>query len=519
MSSSSPLPVVAIVGRPNVGKSTLFNRILRRRQALIHPEPGMTRDRNYGEAEYRKTRFFLVDTGGYEVETESDLLIQMREQTLLAVEEADVVVFVGDVNEPDNPTDDEIIERLRRAGKPIFFAINKCDSPRRRDEAYAMNRFGFDRVYPVSALHGDGALDLLDDVIERLPQQESILTPEEVTRVAIVGRQNVGKSTLLNRLLGQDRVIANATPGTTRDAIDTYIEREGRRYCLIDTAGLRRRGKIERGIESLCALSAALAIRRCDVAILTLDATRGVHAQDTHIGGLIQQEGKPCLLAVNKWDAIAKDNSTHGAFVKLLREEFSYLPHALILTLSALTGQRCHRIWELVDFCVEQSRRRIPTADLNRVLQAAARMVSPPVFQGKNLKIKYATQTANRPPTFTLFVNDPRCVHFSYERYLINRLRADFGFEATPIRLLFRRKSPPKGWEETAREIERAPRVAGRGRQQRPTPPLGADAIPIEEPGEEFDWEELERLEAEGALHPPPDDEADEDAFDDDGEE
>lgn len=449
MSAPTPLPVIALVGRPNVGKSTLFNRILGQRQAVVHPTPGVTRDRNYGQAEHKRRRFFLVDTGGFEPETNDRLLIQMREQTLLAVEEADAIIFLADVLEPDNPADDEIIHTLRRSGKPIFLAINKCDSQRREEEANFFTRFGFDRIYPVSALHGRGILDLLDDIVDALPDTSlTAADTPEATRIAIVGRQNAGKSTLLNRLLGEERVIANPTPGTTRDSIDTYIERDGKMYCLVDTAGIRRRGRVERGIEHLSVMAAVMAIQRCDVVILVIDAKRGIDQQDTHIGGAIKDNWRPCILALNKWDTLEKDNSTYGAFIKKTQEAFNFLPHAKIEAVSALAGQRCQKLWALIDDCVEQARRKVPTADLNRVIQTATEMVTPPARGGRNLKIKYATQVASNPPTFVLFVNDPTLIHFSYERYLLNRIRAAFDFKGTPIRIIFRRKSPPQGWEE-----------------------------------------------------------------------
>jgi len=463
MPAPEPLPIVALVGRPNVGKSTLFNRILGQRQAVVHATPGVTRDRNYGEAEHKRSRFFLVDTGGFEPDSQERILVQMREQTMLAVEEADAIIFLADVLEPDNPADDEIIQILRRSQKPIFLAVNKCDSHHRKDEAYALARFGFDQLYPVSALHGTGILDLLDDLVEALPDTAAGEAAQPAaTRIAIVGRQNAGKSTLLNRLLGEERVIANATPGTTRDAIDTYIEREGKRYCLIDTAGIRRRGRIERGIEHLSVVSAVMAIQRCDVVVLVVDAERGIHNQDTHIGGAIAEHWRPCIIALNKWDALKKDDATYGDFMEKTREAFKFLPHAKIEAVSALSGQRCTKLWELIDACVEQAARQVPTADLNRVVQTAVQKVTPPAVQGRTLKIKYATQVAVNPPTFVLFVNDPRLIHFSYERYLLNRLREAFSFEGTPIRLILRRKAPPEGWEQYVKERDGRRRRAGR---------------------------------------------------------
>lgn len=443
MSSSTleTLPVVALVGRPNVGKSTLFNRLTESRRAVVHPTPGTTRDRNFGIVEYKNRRFSLVDTGGYDPGNDVPFAAEIREQANIAVQEADVLVLVCEVSQIDNPIDDELAAILRKSGKPMIVAVNKAESPTLVNEAYSMTRLGFDAVVPLSALHGGGILDLLDAMFGYLPK-EKVQTPvlPDVTRVAIVGRQNVGKSTMLNRLLGEERVIASPVAGTTRDPIDTYLKRDGKTYCLIDTAGIRRRGKIEKGIEHASVLSAMISLERCDVALLIVDAERGIEAQDLHIGGFVLEAGKPCIIAINKWDRIEKENSTHGDFIKDTRDKFNFLQHALILTVSAMTGQRCSKLWSLIERCATQAAREIRTHQLNKVIHEAYRKVTPPAYRGKVLRINYAVQTGTKPPVFTLFVNDPGLVHFSYRRYLINRLREAFGFEGTPIRLRFREK-------------------------------------------------------------------------------
>lgn len=439
------LPVVAIVGRPNVGKSTLFNRMTGRRKAVVVDTPGVTRDRNYHVAEWSGRRMLVVDTGGYETQPEQLLGEAIREQTLLAIDEADAIIHVLDADHPHHPTDLDILQLLRRTEKPVFLAVNKCDNEPRRLAALAeFSAWGME-IYPISALHGLRTNELLDAVVASLPpaSQEEPLAPDAAdssVRVAVVGRPNVGKSTLVNKILGYQRVIASPLPGTTRDPVDTTFTLDGKPYTLIDTAGIRRRGRIERGAEHLSVLAALMSLERCDVALLLLDATQGVTDQDAHVAGYAVDAGCGCILVVNKWDLVEKDEKTAGAFVKALRAELGFLKHAPVVHVSALTGQRIPRLFQLVDEVYEQYCRKIETSELNAFLQRALARQSPPVHKGRQLKIKYVVQTGTKPPTFTFFVNSPELVHYSYERYLVNRLRETYGFQGVPLRLHFREK-------------------------------------------------------------------------------
>lgn len=436
-----PLPIVAIVGRPNVGKSTLFNRIIGLRTAAVSPTPGMTRDRKYARTNWEGKDFLLVDTGGYEPDSQEEIFAHMREQTRLAIEEADLILFLVDVSEPLNPLDEDIVHELRTAGRPFSIVVNKCDESNRKAQAYGFSRFGTSAIYPISSLHGIGISQLLDDVAATLPAPTVVEDESGGIRIAVVGRQNVGKSTLINRILGQQRLIAHATPGTTHDAIDTTFELEGRRYTIIDTAGIRRRGKIARGIEKLAVASSIMSLERCDIALLVLDAQSGIVQQDTHIGGYALEAGKTCILVVNKWDAIEKDAATSGAYAKILRHEFNFLPSPPILFVSALTGQRVMNILPLVDSLYASARKEIKTSQLNKAVERMLQQFPPPIRKGKALKIHYVTQTGILPPTFTLFVNDPTLMHFSYQRYFVNQLREQLGFQGVPIRLKMRRKT------------------------------------------------------------------------------
>ena len=438
------LPIVAIVGRPNVGKSTLFNRMIGYRKAAVHDTPGLTRDRNYHRASWGGRDFLLVDTGGFELETGETIYRLMREQTLMAIEEADVIVFMTDASELMNPTDDELMGLLRQSRKPVVVAANKSDNDALRHAALAeFARFGAPEVFPISAAHGIGTGDLLDEVVARLPRPREPLEqdPDTGIRIAVVGRQNVGKSTLVNRILGYERVIACDVPGTTRDAVDTTFERDGQRYTLIDTAGIRRRGKVEAGAERLSVTSSVMSMERCDLALVVLDASRGLADQDAHVAGYALDAGCACILVVNKWDLVEKDNRTADEFTRRLRVEMPFLGFAPVLFVSALTGLRVQRLFEVIRLVDEQYRREIATPELNDFLKRVTAHVSPPVQRGRQLKIKYVTQTGSRPPTFTFFVNDPKLVHFSYERYLVNQFRREYGFEGTPLRLRFRKKS------------------------------------------------------------------------------
>ncbi len=444
------LPMVAIVGRPNVGKSTLFNRLTGSRKAVVHEKPGMTRDLNYEAAEWEGQEFFLIDTGGYEVETENEIYRQMREQTLLAIEQADVIIFLTNLSEPHNAVDDEVMTRLRRGGKPLILAVNKCDSKPRRDEAVIeFSGYGAKYLVGVSALHGNGTGDLLDRVIELLPDMSDEEAEDEGIRLAVVGRPNVGKSTLVNKILGFERSIATAIPGTTRDAVDTTFDRMGERYTIIDTAGIRRRGKIERGPEKLSALASRMSMEQCDVALLLVDAIDGITDQDAHVAGYAVDAGCAVIIVVNKWDAFEeKDHKSVENFTKDLRDAWGFLKDAPVMFISALTGQRVEKVFTIIHQVFEEYTREIPTSELNNWLIQTTNHLSPPVRSGRQLKIKYVTQTGRRPPTLTFFVNDPDLVHFSYERYLLNQLRRRFGFTGVPVRMRYRQKSdeaPRKG--------------------------------------------------------------------------
>ncbi|MCX7045589.1 MAG: ribosome biogenesis GTPase Der [Candidatus Sumerlaeota bacterium] len=445
------LPIVAIVGRPNVGKSTLFNRIAGKRRAIIHDKPGVTRDRNYAPADWIGHFFRVVDTGGWEAKDlpTSAVSDQMREQAQIAIEEAHVTILMVDVREQNNPVDLDVIDLLRRRHQPFFLAVNRCDTPRIALEAAAFYSYGVEEVFPISAVSGFGTGELLDAVVARLPETAD-QEPEEdetaPTRVAVVGRPNTGKSTLINKILGKPRLIASPVPGTTRDAIDTPYAREGKNYTFIDTAGIRRRGSIEYGVEKLSAMAAMLSMERCDVALLMIDAEEGITDQDAHIAGYAAEAGCGVIIVVNKWDVVEKDNSTVGAFVKKIKMEWGFLNYAPILFVSALTGQRVVKIFELIDQVAEQHARRIATSDFNRTLARVVERNPPPIRKNRALKIKYGAQVTSRPPTFAVFCNDSDLMHFSYQRYLINQIRLEYGFEGTPIRLSLRstKREAPK---------------------------------------------------------------------------
>lgn len=457
MTPESPMPqrpLIAIVGRPNTGKSTLFNRLIGQRRAMVHELPGMTRDRHYADADYRMRPYTVIDTGGYEDSTASTLLQQMRTQSILAMEEADRIIFLATVNQPNDPVDMEILERLRASGKPFYLAVNKCEGNMREAQAYAdFSVYGLDEIHPISALHGEGVFDLMDVVTDGFEEWDPDEEPEEdrPLHVAIVGRQNVGKSTLLNKLLGEERVIANPVGGTTRDAIDARVTVDGKQYVVIDTAGIRRRGKIERGPEKLSVHSSFRAVDRAQVAILVLDAADGITAQDQHIAGYILERQKACVILLNKWDLIDKKDDAYGRTIKLIRHEYRFMPWAPIVTGSALSGQRTHKLWPLIERCAENYRKQFSTSELNLILKKATAYVSPPTRKGTTLTLKYVTQTRSQPPTLTLFVNDPKLVHFSYERFLHNQFYRQLGLEGTPLVMRFRRKAPPRGWEKSVR--------------------------------------------------------------------
>ncbi|MDW7643512.1 MAG: ribosome biogenesis GTPase Der [Desulfuromonadales bacterium] len=431
-------PLVAIVGRPNVGKSTLFNRILGQRKAIVEDFPGVTRDRNYAEVTKYDAPFILMDTGGFEPASEERLLVQMREQSQLAVEEADVILFVLDGREGLTPSDEEVAAMLRRVDKPVLFVVNKVDGPKQEEAMAEFYALGLDELHPVSAEHGVGVGDLVDAVLTHLPPAKAPEAETEEVRLAVIGRPNVGKSSLVNRLLGYERVVANPMAGTTRDSVDTPFTYNQKRYVLIDTAGIRRKGKVSQKLEKFSVIQALKAMDRSHVVLVVIDAEEGVTDQDLTVAGYAYEKGRAVILVVNKWDKIEKDNKTLRQYTEKLRMSFKFLPFAPIIFVSALTGQRVAKIMGEVEAVAAEFNRQVPTAALNRILEEAVRSHAPPVVQGTRLKFFYMTQTQVRPPTFVVFANKAEGIHFSYERYLQNKLREAFGFEGVPIRLIFR---------------------------------------------------------------------------------
>jgi len=435
-------PLVAIVGRPNVGKSTLFNRVVGEKRAIVLGTPGVTRDRNYGDAAWRGVELSVIDTGGFEPRAEQGVLSHMREHALLAIDEADVVVFVLDAKAGLMPDDQDVIDLLRRGNRPVLFAVNKVDGPGQEGLASEFYSIGAEQIFPVSAEHGRGIGRLLDAVVEALPESSSSEPIEEdVTRVALIGRPNAGKSTLANRLLGEQRMIVDAVPGTTRDAIDSMLEVDGRRYALIDTAGLRRSRRIDRrSPEGYGVVRTLRAVARCHVAVALIDAQDGVTDQDARIIGLADEKGRALVIGVNKWDAVEKGPRSAQAFQEQLRLKLPFAAYAPVLFLSGLTGQRVHRLLGLVDRVRAAHLLRVGTGPLNRWLEATAAAHQPAVVRGRRLRFYFATQVAVGPPTVMISCNEPQGLHFSYQRYLVNHFREAFSLEGTPIRLVFRGK-------------------------------------------------------------------------------
>ena len=437
-------PVVAIVGRPNVGKSTLFNRLLGHRKAIVDDQPGVTRDRNYGTVTRYEVPFTLVDTGGFEPVSNDRLLQQMREQSQLAMEEADVVLFVIDGREGLTVADREVATMLRRLEKPVFFVVNKVDGDKQENLAAEFYALGVSPLYTIAAEHNRGVGDLMEDVVAAFPSRPVALEDDAVTKIAVVGRPNVGKSSLVNRLVGFERSVANPVAGTTRDSIDTVFTWHGKRHLLIDTAGIRRKGRVSQKIETYSVVDALRSLERADVALIVLNAEEGITEQDTKIAGYAYEAGRGCIFVVNKWDTLTKDNRTVGAFIDKIRTEFKYLPFAPILFLSAKTGQRINTVMETVAKVMAEYTKRVSTGDLNRLLKEAVEEHHPPLHQARRVKFYYVTQTATRPPAFVFFTNQPEGIHFSYERYLLNKLRERFGFSGTPLRIIFRGRDQEK---------------------------------------------------------------------------
>jgi GTP-binding protein len=434
-------PILAIVGRPNVGKSALFNRIAGWKKAIVANEPGVTRDRNYAEVDWEGSTFTLIDTGGFEPVSKDRIFVQMREQCELAMDEADVILFVMDGREGLTPSDKEIAHLLRKQNKSVFFIVNKIDGPKHEEKVLDFYGLGVESLYPVSAEDRYGVATLMEEVMNVLPPPSTQEEKERgATKVAVIGRPNVGKSSLINRLLGYKRVLVDEVPGTTRDAIDTPIERDGKRYILIDTAGIRRKSRISLRLEQYSIMEAFRTIDRADVALLLLDSKEGVTEQDARIGGLIHERGKGCILLVNKWDLVEKDSNTLAEYEKTVYSDLKHLSYAPILFISALKGQRVNKIFDLVDQVSEQTKKRIPTSPLNNSFEQWVEDHPPPLYKNRNVKLNYITQVSAGPPTFVIYTNSPEGIHISYERYLINQMRQTFGFEGVPIRLHFRKK-------------------------------------------------------------------------------
>lgn len=431
-------PVVAIVGRPNVGKSTLFNRIIGKRRAIADSTPGVTRDRNYSDANWAGKSFILIDTGGFEPVSKDDILLQMREQMLLAVEEADISIFLVDSKDGLMPGDEEFVDLLRSAGKPIILSVNKVDDRKHEDRVHEFHKLGAGYLYPVSAEHGRGVDDLLDRILELIPEYKEEEEPEDVVKVAVIGRPNVGKSSLVNNILNEERVLVSDLPGTTRDPIDTYFQVGGRKYLFIDTAGIRSKGRVSLRLEKYCIIMALKGIERSDIALILIDAVEGVTDQDTKIAGYAHDMGRGVIIVVNKWDLIEKDRYTTIEFTRNIRNRFKYLSYSPIITVSATSGQRVDKIIPLIDKVATGYSMHISTALLNKAFGDAIERRPPPRYRGKELKFFYVTQINSRPPTFVSFVNYPKGVHFSYLRYIHNQLRRRFDFEGTPIRIFFR---------------------------------------------------------------------------------
>ena len=434
-------PLVAIVGRPNVGKSMLFNKLVGQRLSIVEDTPGVTRDRLYAECEWLGRKFDIVDTGGIEPTTDNEILMFMREQANIAISSADVIVLVTDVRTGVTAADKDVANMLLRSRKPCVLAVNKMDSTGAVDPAiYEFYELGLGDPIAVSAIHGHGTGDLLDACMEHFPPEEELVEDDDRIRVAVIGKPNVGKSSLVNHILGEKRVIVSNVAGTTRDAVDSEFENEHGKYVFIDTAGIRRKSKVEERVEKFSVMRAQMAIERADVCLILLDAREGVTEQDTKIAGLAHEAGKACIVVVNKWDLIEKETGTMEKMRKDVMRDLSFMSYAPVLFISALTGQRTDRIFELINFVNDQNHMRITTGMLNNVLADAQAKVQPPTDKGRRLKIYYMTQTGICPPNFVIFCNSKELFHYSYQRYIENQIRAVFGLEGTPIRMVIRQK-------------------------------------------------------------------------------
>lgn len=432
---------VAIIGKPNVGKSTFFNYLVGQRLSIVEDTPGVTRDRVYGETNWRGKDFTIIDTGGIEEKANDVISIQMRLQADLAIDVADVIVFITDVTTGITPDDRDIALMLKKSKKPIVLVCNKVDDFKKlENDTYEFYNLGLGRPYPISSAHAKGIGDVLDAIYEHLPEKDENDEDKEYIKVAIIGKPNVGKSSLVNKILGENRSIVSNIAGTTRDAIDSKFENEHGKYIFIDTAGLRRHSKVEENIEKYSVLRTELAIERADVCLLMIDANEGVTEQDTKIAGLAHEAGKAVIIAINKWDEYDKENGTLENYTKDVYNKLAYLSYAPILFISAKTGQRVEKLFELINEVSNNNAMRIATSVLNELLAEAVAIVQPPTDKGKRLKVLYMTQVSTKPPTFAIFVNDKKLFHFSYERYIVNKLRQEFNFKGTPIRILIRER-------------------------------------------------------------------------------
>lgn len=438
--------VVAIVGRPNVGKSTLFNKLIGTRLSIVDDTPGVTRDRIYGDCEWLGHNFLLVDTGGIEPYSDDVILKQMRAQAEIAIETADVIIFVTDLTCGVLAADQEVASMLLKSGKPVVLCVNKCDSVGAvNPEIYEFYNLGLGDPFPVSAVHGHGSGDMLDEVIKYLPENDDTEEEDdEIISVAVIGKPNVGKSSLVNKICGENRTIVSDIAGTTRDTTDTFIENKFGKFNFIDTAGIRRKSRINDAIEKFSIIRAKMAVERANVCVIMIDAEEGFTEQDSKIAGIALEAGKACVIAVNKWDAIDKDGNTMNEYKKKLQNDFSFMSFAPFVFISAKTGQRLDRLFEIITYVHSQNSMRISTGKLNEVLAEATARVQPPTDKGKRLKIYYMTQASTRPPAFVFFVNDAQLFHFSYQRYLENQIREVFGLNGTPVRFVIRERGDSK---------------------------------------------------------------------------
>ena len=438
-------PIVAVVGRPNVGKSTLFNALAGERISIVKDTPGVTRDRIYADVSWLDYNFTMIDTGGIEPDSSDIILSQMREQAQIAIDTADVIMFVVDVRQGLQDADTKVADMLRRSHKPVVLVVNKVDSFEKfQADVYEFYNLGIGDPYPISATEKTGLGDMLDEVVKYFPESAKTEVEDERPRIAIIGKPNVGKSSLINKLAQEDRVIVSNIAGTTRDAIDTAIKYNGQEYVFIDTAGIRRKSKITEEIERFSIIRAVAAVERCDVAIIMIDATEGVTEQDAKIAGIAHDRGKGVIICVNKWDAIEKNNDTVKEHTQDIRDVLSFMPYAEILFISAKSGQRLHKIFETIDIVIENNSMRVATGVLNEIVAEAVAMQQPPTDKGKRLKIYYTTQVSVKPPTFVVFVNDKNLMHFSYTRYLENRIRDTFGFKGTALKFITRERKEEK---------------------------------------------------------------------------